>query len=724
MATQTYFCTLTAVGEAKDANAKALGTALKFTELAVGDGNGALPTPDRNRTALVRQVRRAPINTLKADPLNPGQVIAEQIIPEDVGGWWIRELGLYDDAGDLVAIGNCPETYKPQLAEGSGRTQVVRMVLIISSAATVQLKIDPAVVLATRKYADDQDAALRKYADDQDTTARKYTDDQDTAARKYADTQDAQHAAAVDPHPQYLTKTDGVARIQAAITALVASSPATLDTLAELAAALNNDKDFAVTMSNALATKAPLASPRLTGIASVINGGNVIGAGGELDFYAIPGSNKPMAWIKAQLEWAGGNEEQGGITFATRPATYATGSTMTTRMRITSSGRIGVGTDDPDCKLHVMGTAKFATSRSTVFINMDDVNGGFTQYQLGTTVSGYFGVGPALISNTAASDLGIRSDTGSIVFSRSSTETARFDPSGNLLVGTTSGTFHVVNKPTAEGGGIIEFDSVGTGGTGITSVQIRAVASASVSNANTAMLVGKNSATGRSINAAGTVNASGADYAEYMTKAPACGTIAKGQIVGVNAAGHLVDTWADAVSFLIKSTDPSYVGGDVWGNEDALGQQYPAPPVFEAPAYTGTTAPASLEEGEASTAERDAALAQFDLDQAAYVVQVASAQQEFDAVVVPAYQAALAGFEAKLESARQRVDRIAYCGQVPVNVKGAKAGQYVVPVKSGAGIVGQLVDDAAVTFEQYRRAVGVVQNILPDGRANVRVKPV
>jgi hypothetical protein len=232
MAAQTYYCTLTAAGEAKDANAKALGIALKFTEMALGDGNGALPIPDRTRTTLVRQVRRGAINSMKTDPANPGQVIIEQVIPETEGGWWIRELGVYDADGDLVAIGNCPETYKPQLAEGSGRTQVVRMVLIMSSAATVTLKVDPSVVLATRKYVDDQDTL---------------------------------HVAALDPHPQYLTKTDGAAKIAAAVSALVNASPTTLDTLAELAAALGNDKDFAANVMTALALKAPMASPALSG---------------------------------------------------------------------------------------------------------------------------------------------------------------------------------------------------------------------------------------------------------------------------------------------------------------------------------------------------------------------------------------------------------------------------------------------------------------------------
>ncbi len=155
--TQTYFAILTAIGEAKDANAKALGIPFKITAMAVGDGGGNVPMPDRSATRLVNEIRRAPLNQLSTDTVNANQIIAEQVIPENVGGWWIRELGLYDADGDLIAIANCPPTYKPQLAEGSGRTQVVRMVLIVSSVNQLELKIDPSVVLATRKYVDEHD---------------------------------------------------------------------------------------------------------------------------------------------------------------------------------------------------------------------------------------------------------------------------------------------------------------------------------------------------------------------------------------------------------------------------------------------------------------------------------------------------------------------------------------------------------------------------------------
>ena len=151
-----FYTLLTDIGAAKLASATALGVPLKITHMAVGDGGGVLPTPDAKQTALVNEKRRAALNMLYIDPQNSSQIIAEQVIPENEGGWWIREVGLFDESGALIAVGNCPESYKPQLAEGSGRTQTVRMVLITSSTDNIILKIDPAVVLATRKYVDDK----------------------------------------------------------------------------------------------------------------------------------------------------------------------------------------------------------------------------------------------------------------------------------------------------------------------------------------------------------------------------------------------------------------------------------------------------------------------------------------------------------------------------------------------------------------------------------------
>lgn len=253
-----FYTLLTDIGAAKLANAAALGVPLKITQMAVGDGGGGLPTPNAQQTKLVGEKRRAALNMLYIDPQNSSQVIAEQVIPETEGGWWIREVGLFDETGALIAVGNCPESYKPQLAEGSGRTQTVRMVLITSSTDNITLKIDPSVVLATRKYVDDKVLELRVYVDELM----------------------AAHLAAADPHSQYAPKASptftgtpkaptaaagnnstqlaNTAFVQAAIAGLVGSSPAALDTLNELAAALGNDPNFAVTMTNALANKQPL----------------------------------------------------------------------------------------------------------------------------------------------------------------------------------------------------------------------------------------------------------------------------------------------------------------------------------------------------------------------------------------------------------------------------------------------------------------------------------
>lgn len=180
--TAKYFAILTNQGAARLANATALGTRLNLTQLAVGDANGVLPMPNPAQTALIHEQRRAPLNLIDVDPANPGQIIVEQIIPEDEGGFWIREIGLYDDEGFLVAVANCPETYKPKLQEGSGRTQTIRMVLIVSSTEAVTLKIDPAVVLATRKQVEEKAIEIKQYAENE--------------LKK--------HLNAINPHNQYL----------------------------------------------------------------------------------------------------------------------------------------------------------------------------------------------------------------------------------------------------------------------------------------------------------------------------------------------------------------------------------------------------------------------------------------------------------------------------------------------------------------------------------------
>lgn len=150
--TAKYFAILTNYGAAQLANAVALGTQMNISAMAVGDGGGTLPVPDPAQTKLIRETRRAAVNQVSIDEKNPNFIIAEQVIPENEGGWFIREIGLFDDNGGLIAVGNAPETYKPNLQEGSGRTQVIQMVLMVSSTQAITLKVDPSVVLATREY--------------------------------------------------------------------------------------------------------------------------------------------------------------------------------------------------------------------------------------------------------------------------------------------------------------------------------------------------------------------------------------------------------------------------------------------------------------------------------------------------------------------------------------------------------------------------------------------
>ena len=204
-------------------------------------------------------------------------------------------------------------------------------------------------------------------------------------------------------------------------------------------------------------------------------------------------------------------------------------------------------------------------------------------------------------------------------------ESMRLDTSGNLLVGTTT----AAGKVTVTDG-----------------LTIYVANSQPYTSANAAATVLKigSMTTGRSISSAGTNNASGADYAEYMVK-DSDFTVAKGDIVGINAQGKLTNIYANAVSFAVKSTNPSYVGGDTWGSD----------------------------------LEGDA-----------------------------------------LEEARQTVDRIAFAGQVPVNVLGAIAGQYIIPVNDNGAIKGEAVSNP--TLEQYQQSVGKVIALEQDGRAHIIVK--
>lgn len=236
---------------------------------------------------------------------------------------------------------------------------------------------------------------------------------------------------------------------------------------------------------------------------------------------------------------------------------------------------------------------------------------------------------------------------------------------------------------------------------------------------------GKNSNSSRSISAAGTVNTSGNDYAEYIFKNPHCCVIFPGQIVGITAENKITDQWADAIMFSIKSTAPSFVGGDTWASD--LGSR-PSPQAGSAPTQplrredvvaqqpVPGTNPPEFEDVVTESGDTDEEWAE---KQAAYTAALAAHN-----IAVQQDAVAMATFDAALEVERQKVDRIAIAGRVPVNVQGAQPGDYIVPVQDGAGIKGIAVHEYDLSMKQYFRAVGRVISIEPDGRAYVMVKVV
>jgi hypothetical protein len=319
-----------------------------------------------------------------------------------------------------------------------------------------------------------------------------------------------------------------------------------------------------------------------------------------------------------------------------------------TNVTFAYGGNVGIGTSSPAVKLDVAGNATIQNGVLTIGKN--------TVYDafINTPESMYFNV------DSDGNSTGNRFVWGTDrAGTTGGTEWMRIDSSGNLLVGTTTGSNHYIAKAVAEGADIL---GILSSTTNLQTAYFMGVSSAGENAAASAIGVRKNGTTSRSINAGGTINASGADYAEYMTKAGNF-TVAKGDVVGIDAQGNLTNVFADAVSFMVKSTDPSYVGGDVWGSEEALGLTKPT--------------------DESTQAEKDA-------------------------------------FNAALEAARQAVDRIAFAGQVPVNVTGATAGQYIIPVNDNGAIKGEAVSNP--TFEQYQIAVGKVIAIESDGRAKIIVK--
>lgn len=353
--TVKYYAILTNQGAARLANATMLGSKLNLTQMAVGDANGVLPTPDPAQTKLINQKRIAPLNLLSVDPNNQSQIIAEQIIPENEGGFWIREIGLYDDEGVLIAVANCPETYKPQLQEGSGRTQTIRMILVVTNTEAITLKIDPSVVLATRKYVDDKVLELKLYVDDQMRNHIAAQDPHTQYAQKHNPTFTGEPKAPTPAAGNNTTRIATTAFVQAAITALINGAPDTLDTLKEIAAAINNDPKFSTTINNALAGKQPLDNTltHLSGkdVAGLLT---YLGLGEAAKLPAISGSLSSSGWIKIPviegksfiIQWGriGPSDSKTGVATGSYPIAFPNSAFMAfiAEKTAVSTGPIGI----------------------------------------------------------------------------------------------------------------------------------------------------------------------------------------------------------------------------------------------------------------------------------------------------------------------------------------------------------------------------------------------
>ncbi|EGE0415495.1 phage tail protein, partial [Escherichia coli] len=253
---------ITTAGAAKLAAATAPGgRKVNITTMAVGDGGGKLPVPDAGQTGLIHEVWRHALNKISQDKRNSNYIIAELVIPPEVGGFWMRELGLYDDAGTLIAVANMAESYKPALAEGSGRSQTCRMVIIVSSVASVELTIDTTTVMATQDYVDDKIAEheqSRRHPD-ASLTAKGFTQlssATNSTSETLAATPKAVKAAYDLANGKYTAQDATTAR-----KGLVQLSSAT-NSMSETLAATSKAVKAVMDETN---KKAPLNSPALTG---------------------------------------------------------------------------------------------------------------------------------------------------------------------------------------------------------------------------------------------------------------------------------------------------------------------------------------------------------------------------------------------------------------------------------------------------------------------------
>ncbi|AEN67339.1 tail fiber repeat 2 protein (plasmid) [Enterobacter soli] len=278
------------------------GKKVNLTLMAVGDGGGALPTPDPNQTKLVREVWRNTLNKISQDNKNKNYVVAELVIPPETGGFWMREMGLYDDTGTLIAVGNMAESYKPALAEGSGRAQTVRMVIMVSDIESVELTIDTTTVMATQDYVDDKLAEheqSRRHPD-ASLTAKGFTqlsNATDSTSEVLAATPKAVKVAYDLAKAKYTAQDATTA--QKGIVQLSSATDSTSEVLAATPKAVKTANDNAKAANDNANTRLPLAGGWLTGgfgIKTTI--GNVSFGVGNSDVYIANGASNKFLQLK------------------------------------------------------------------------------------------------------------------------------------------------------------------------------------------------------------------------------------------------------------------------------------------------------------------------------------------------------------------------------------------------------------------------------------------
>lgn len=260
--TRKFKTIITDTGAKKLAQAAAPdGNPVRLTHMAVGDGGGTLPTPDSKQTRLVHEVWRHTVNRVILDATHQNRIIAELVIPPETGGFWIREIGVFDEHGDLIAVGNTAESYKPAVAEGSGRAQTFRTILTVSSTATVALTVDNTMVMATVDYVDDKlkEHEQSRRHPDASLTAKGFVQ-LSSATNSVSETQAATPKAvkaAYDLANAKYTAQDATTA-QKGIVQLSSATNSTSETLAATSKAVKAVMDE----TN---KKAPLNSPALTG---------------------------------------------------------------------------------------------------------------------------------------------------------------------------------------------------------------------------------------------------------------------------------------------------------------------------------------------------------------------------------------------------------------------------------------------------------------------------